>query len=90
MTTLGEPIPLGIIHPEDFDRLGVQSPSVNQERGDLQRIHSQIAELRQTVSNLSAAVGRAVERHPLVSAAAISFVIWVILGLTARRMYRRF
>ena len=88
MSEIGRPIPLGIIHPEDFDKLSITDPTSGAGDSDLESIRSQIADLRGSVKDLAKTTARTIEAHPLIAATAISLGLWALVGLTARRGYR--
>lgn len=88
MSEIGRPIPLGVIHPADFDKLNINDPTSQGNDSDLESIRSQIADLRRSVSDLAKVTSRTIEAHPLIAATAISLGLWALVGLTARLAYR--
>jgi len=78
-TTIGKPIPMGVIRPSDADRLGLDMPSTEADGDDLATLAAQVAELRAAVARLAKATARSVEAHPV---AAVSLVSLALLAFT--------
>lgn len=90
MTTIGQPIPLGIIHPADYEDLGIAKEPEANSASDLEAIRTQIEALRQSVARLSRAAARTAEAHPLAAVAVISLGLWALAGISTRGTRRWF
>lgn len=82
-TTIGKPIPLGIIHADDADKLGINNRVPSQPMDQLEAIRSQLAELRDSVGRLTKATARSVEAHPVAAVTVVSLVLLACAILTS-------
>jgi hypothetical protein len=85
---IGEPIPLGIIHPEDAEKLGIDIPEAEPAAKQLEAIRSQIADLRESVSRLARSAAQSVEQHPVTAVTFVSLGLLAVTMLTSPRRRR--